>query len=246
MAAGVGGTVGSVVGGAIGTAIAPGVGTAIGSALGGALGSYGAAALTNKSVFDITESEKENQRRLAELKRMREMGTLGLSQAEQNALFSAQQAQVQGRLGQAQQTMRAAGAAGMASGAGAAQLQQLGLAETQAGLMANVSRDVEAKNLERKRQLEAELEERIASGDEYEIRRKQAKEKMLEEALGVGEGEQVLQDKTGQGLGQAPSQAELDTMATALGIPADKAAGLFPFLQQNPDLMKYFAMAMGG
>lgn len=169
--AGVGGTVGSVVGGAIGTAIAPGVGTAIGSALGGALGAYGASALTNQSVFDITSSETENARRLAELKRMREMGTLGLSAAEQNALFNAQQAQVQGRLGQAQQTMRASGAAGMASGAGAEQLRQLGLAET---------------------------------------------------------------------------QAELGQMATALGIPADKAAGIFPFLQQNPDLMKYFAMAMGG
>lgn len=244
--AGVGGTVGSVVGGAIGTAIAPGVGTAIGSALGGALGAYGASALTNQSVFDITSSETENARRLAELKRMREMGTLGLSAAEQNALFNAQQAQVQGRLGQAQQTMRASGAAGMASGAGAEQLRQLGLAETQAGLMAQAARDVEAKNLDRKRQLEAELEERIATKDEYELRRKQAKEQMLEEALGTAEGELTLQDKTGQGIGSGPTQAELGQMATALGIPADKAAGIFPFLQQNPDLMKYFAMAMGG
>jgi hypothetical protein len=44
----------------------------------------------------------------------------------------------------------------------------------------------------------------------------------------------------------APSQAEMDKMATALGIPADKVAGIFPFLKQNPDLAQYFAMAMGG
>ena len=244
MAAGVGGTLGSVVGGSIGTAIAPGVGTAIGSALGGALGSYGAAALTNQSAFDITESERENQRRLAELRRRQELGTLGLSEREQQSLFMKQQGQIQGQLQQAQQNIRASGAAGMMSGAGLGALQQAQLAEGGAQQMATVQRDIEARNIEEAAKQRAEIEERIATKDEYELRRKQAREAMLEEALGVGEGELVQTDKAGTM--NAPSQAEMDKMATALGIPADKVAGIFPFLKQNPDLAQYFAMAMGG
>lgn len=242
--AGVGGSVGGMVGGAIGTAIMPGVGTAIGSALGGAIGSGAASYLTNRSAFDITESETENARRLAELKRRQEMGTLGLSEREQQSLFTKQQGQIQGQLQQAQQNIRASGAAGMMSGAGLDALRQSQLAEGGAQQMATVQRDIEARNIEEAAKQKAEIEERIATKSEYDLSRKQAREAMLAEALGAAEGALVLSDKAGTM--NAPTQAETDKMATALGIPADKVAGIFPFLKQNPDLAQYFAMAMGG
>lgn len=242
--AGVGGSVGGMVGGAIGTAILPGVGTAIGSALGAGLGSYGAAALTNRSAFDITEAERENARRLAELRRRQELGTLGLSEGEQQSLFTKQQGQIQGQLQQAQQNIRASGAAGMMSGAGLDALRQAQLAEGGAQQMATVQRDIEARNIEEAARQKAEIEERIATKDEYELRRKQTREAMLEEALGAGEGALILSDKAGTMA--APTGAETEAMAKALGIPADKVAGIFPYLKQNPDLAKYFAMAMGG
>lgn len=161
---------GASAGAALGTLVAPGVGTAIGAGIGAGLGAIPA--------LVKTEAELENERRLRELRRQQEMGTLGLTEAEKQAIYTAQQSALQGQLQQAQTQIRAAGAAGMGTGAGTEVLRQTQLAEAEARAMADAARGVEQKQLERKRELEDEIQQRIAA-------QSLAKQERLETAMSI-------------------------------------------------------------
>lgn len=156
---------GALTGALVGTALAPGVGTAIGAA-GGAL-------IENMPKLLGNEQSRYVRKRLDELQRMQEMGTLGLSEEEKKAIFGNQVAQIQGQLDAAQAQLRAAGAAGM-QGAGAAQLQAAKAAETQAGLTAVAQRGLEAADIERKRQQEQEIEKLISMKAQKQKERQEA------------------------------------------------------------------------
>lgn len=225
--AGIGSSIGSGIGMAAGTVLGGPVGAGLGAAAGGLVGGM----IEAIPALVKTDAEKENERRLKQLQRMQEMGTLGLTTAEQNALFNRQQAQVQSQLQAAQGNIRAAGAAGAATGAGAAQLQQLGLAEAQAAQLAQVSRSVEEANLERKRQLEQEIQARIAA-------KSQAQQEALQAVTGAAGGavmgglEAYKLERTIQG--KAPTAAEAQAFANLYGVSTDDATGLLSFANRSP------------
>jgi hypothetical protein len=174
---------GAATGAALGTLLMPGVGTAVGGAIGAGLGAI--------PTLVKTDAEKENERRLNELRRMQEMGTLGLTEAEKQAIYGSQQSAIQGQMQQAQAQIRAAGAAGMQGGAGAEQLRQLQAAEQQAGLQAGAARQVEAQDLLRKRELEDEIQQRIAAQSLAKQERVEAAMQIPMAAAGAFAGQQI-------------------------------------------------------
>ena len=198
---------GASAGAALGTLIAPGFGTAAGAVIGAGLGAIPALV-----------TRDENERRLRELRRMQEMGTLGLTEAEKQAIYGSQQSALQGQLQQAQSQIRAAGAAGMAGGAGAEQLRQLQLGEQQARAMAESARQVEAQDLLRQRELEDEIQQRIAVQSLAEQERLQASMSIPMEAAGGFVKQQIgaMLD-----IQQAPAAAPTEVMTWAKGLGID-------------------------
>jgi hypothetical protein len=158
---GIGSSIGSLAGGLGGFFIGnPALGSTVGSAAGSLI--EGIPQLIE------TDAERENKRRLKSLQLREKMGQLGLTEAEKQQLFSSAQNQIAGQLATSRNEIRAAGAAGM-GGAGAAALQQAAAAENQASLLGSVGLSVEGKNLERKRELEDEIQARIAAKSEEQL-----------------------------------------------------------------------------
>jgi hypothetical protein len=238
--ASIGSSIGSIIGGIGGTAVGGPLGTAVGSALGAAAGQ----AITAIPALIKTDAEKENERRLKELKRQQEMGTLGLTEAEKQQLYTVQQGQAAGQMRQAEAQIRAAGAALGGSGAGTEALRQAQLAEGMVATEANIARDVEGKNLERKRQLEDEIQARIAA-------QSQAKQERTAAATGIASTgvdtflTRFQQEQTIQG--RAPSASEITALAKAYNVDEATAAGLISFIGKNPEaatsISKYLGLA---
>lgn len=224
----IGSSIGSVLGATAGTAVGGPLGTAVGSALGAAAGQ----AISAIPALIKTDAEKENERRLKELQRMQEMGTLGLTEAEKQQLYTMQQGQAASQLRGAQTQIRSAGAALGGGGAGAEALRQAQLAEGMAATEANISRGIEAQNLERKRQQEDEIQARIAAES-------QAKQQRIAAITGVAATgvdtflTRYQQEKTIQG--QAPTGAEIKALAKLYNVDEDTAAGLVAFMGKNPE-----------
>ena len=223
------------------------LGTALGGPLGGALGSAAGsmigAGLGAIPALIKTPAEKENERRLRELQRMQEMGTLGLSEEEKQRVFGRGQAQIQGALQGAQAGIRSAGAALGGSGAGTEALRQVQLAEGEAKMLGDLSTKVSEADIQRKRELEDEIQARIA-----------AKTASQQEALSAGLG--VLQTGAQAGMerfnlekmiqGKAPSSAELQGLARVYGISEQEAGGLIDFMNKNPEAAEIFSNLFGG
>jgi len=231
--------IGSSVGAGVGTGIGALVGGPVGAAVGSGLGAAVGAGIEAIPALIKTDAEKENEKRLAQLRRQQELGTLGLTDAEKSALFGSQQAQVQGQLRQAQAGIRAAGAAGM-GGAGTAALQQAQLADVQAAQMAQVSRNVEAENLKRKRELEEEIQARIAAASEADQQRLAAITGIA--GAGVQAGfERYGLEQTIQG--KKPSASEVAAVQKLYGLDtADEASGFIEFMGRNPNAAQYAAL----
>jgi hypothetical protein len=230
----IGKSIGSTLGGAVGSLYGP-----LGSAAGSALGAAAGATLEAIPALVKTDAEKENAKRLAQLKRMQEMGTLGLSEAEKQSLYGAGQSQIANQLQQGQQVARQAGAAGMATGAGQEQLRAAQAAEANANLAAGVARNVEAQNLERKRQLEEEEQSRIAAKAQYEQQRLQAGLSIATAGL-AGGMERYGLEQTIQG--KKPSTLEIQSMSRMYGIPEDQAEGFLSFFSQRPEMVQYMSL----
>lgn len=218
----IGSSIGSTIGGVAGTAFGGPLGAALGTAAGGLIGG----AIEAIPALVKTEAEKENERRLRQLQRMQEMGTLGLTEAEKQALYTAGQSQAAGALRQAQQLSRAAGAAGMQTGAGTEQLRQAQLAQGQAQATADVARNVEMQNLARKRELEAEIEARTAALSQAKQEALQAVTGTISGALAGGLGEYKLAQEQ---MGKMPSAAEIQQFANLMGLTTDDARGFLEF-----------------
>ena len=178
---------------------------------------------------------RENKRRLEELQRMQELGTLGLTEEEKQSIFGAQQAQIQGQLKAAQAASKAAGAAGM-QGAGAAQLQAAQAAETQAALVAGAQRGLEAANIQRKRELEDEIQARIAAKAEKSQERAAAISRIGSAGLQAGM-ESFALEKTIQG--RMPTPAEIQGFASVNNITPAEAEGYLSYYARNPDSALY-------
>ena len=239
---------GGTLGGVLGSLAGPG-GTAIGTAIGSqalpALFDAGATALGARleaaPALMVTDAERENKRRLAQLKRMQEMGALGLTEAEKQNLYTGAQSAAAGQMNQAQNLIRAAGASGM-GGAGAEQLRAAQGAEALTGITAGISRDVESKDLARQRQLENEIQERIAIQSQYDREKVAAKAGIKTAGLQAGI-ERIVEE--GKIQGEALTPGEIGAFAKLRGISNDEASSLLTLFQTNPELAR-FASLTGG
>jgi hypothetical protein len=225
----IGSSIGGTIGGTLGTFAGGPIGTAIGTGLGAALG----AGIEAIPTLMENDAEKENKRRLAQLQRMQEMGALGLTEAEKQSLFTGAQAQAAGQMRQAQSQIRAAGAALGGSGAGAEALRQAQMAEGMAGIQAGIARDVEAKDLERQRELEAEIQERIATKSDYDVARRQALAEIASAGLQAGT-ERFTAEKLIQG--KVPTSAEVAAFAKMRKISQEEAEALLSLEAKRPGI----------
>jgi hypothetical protein len=241
MANGIGSSIGGTLGGIAGTTFGP-IGTALGTAAGSLLGA-GIEAIPG---LIETDAEKENKRRLAQLKKMQEAGTLGLTEAEKQQLYTSAQGAAAGQMRQAQAGIRSAGAALGGSGAGTEALRQAQLAEGMTAVEANISQNVESQNLQRKRELEDEIQARIGAKSESDNARIAAAAGIA--ATGVQSfTERLAQEQTIQG--KAPSAGEISAVAKLYGVDETMAGGLIEFLGRNPDAAKsignYLSLSTG-
>ena len=195
----------------------------------------GGAAIEAIPSFLPTAQTRYNKRRLEELQKMEEMGTLGLTEEEKNQIFGAQQAQIQGALQASQAQARAAGAAGM-QGAGAAQLQAAKAAETQANLVAQAQRGLEAANIQRKRELEQEIQARIAAKAEKSQERAAALAKIGSAGFEAGMEELGLSSITG---GSKIGSSEISNAAKELGMSEEAVADMLRKILESGDLQSY-------
>ena len=226
--------IGSTLGGLVGLAGGP-VGSAIGTMAGGVLEALPA--------IIKTDAEKENERRLKELKQRERLGILGLTEAEKQSLYTAGVNQIGSQLQQAQAQARAVGAAGMASGAGMSQLQQAQFAEAQAMAAAGVSQNVEVQNIQRKRELEEEIQGRVAAASEAKTQALQAGVGALTGGL-AGMFEQANQTVAQQG--RKPTQAEVQAFANRMKMSFEDADGMLSFYARVPEAAKYEETLGGG
>ena len=241
MANGIGSSIGGTLGGIAGTSFGP-IGTALGTAAGSLIGA-GIEAIPG---LIETDAEKENKRRLAQLKKMQEAGTLGLTEAEKQQLYTSAQGAAAGQMRQAQTDIRAAGAALGGGGAGTEALRQAQLAAGMTAVEANISQNVEAQNLQRKRELEDEIQGRIAAKSETDQARVATAAGLA--ATGVQAfSERLAQEQTIQG--KAPSKSEITAVAKLYGVDETVAGGLIEFLGRNPDAAKsignYLSLSTG-
>ena len=184
-------------------------------------------------------SEKQNKKALEELQRKQEMGMLGLTEAEKQALYNPATAQIAGRLREGGQIARQAGAAGMQTGAGTELLRQTQAFEQGAAQAANVSMNVQAQNLARQREMEGDLSARQAQDNQY-------KQDRINSLIGILTGtatavtEGLLQKDTDSGAKM--STAEIAAVAKKLNITVDEAKNNLEYFGANPEAAPYASL----
>lgn len=222
---------GASVGGAIGSVV-PGVGTAIGTGVGAVIG----AGIAAYPYLTKSDAEKENERRLAQLKMQQQMGTLGLTEREQQALYTKAADAAGVQTAQQQQIARQYAAAGGATGAGSAIAGQLQTQENLARAQAMTARAVEEQNLARKRELEQEIQARIAAKSEAKETREQAIAGIAGAGFQAGT-ERLALESTIQG--KKPSASEIAAVQKLYGFGTpEEAAGFIEFSSRSPQTAK--------
>ena len=220
---------GAATGGAIGSVV-PGIGTAIGTGVGAVVG----AGIAAYPYLTKSDAEKENERRLAQLKKMQEMGTLGLTQQEQQSLYTKAADAASAQTAQQQQIAKQYAAAGGASGAGSAIAGQLQSQENLSRIQAQVARGVQEQDLARKRELEGEIQARIAAQSESKETREQAIAGIASAGFQAGT-ERLALESTIQG--RKPSADEIAAVQKLYGFATpEEAAGLIEYQTRFPQL----------
>lgn len=208
------------------------------------LSSVGGAAVSNLGTLIPSKLQRENKKRLAELQRKQEAGQLGLTGQEQAAVErrlrgGARQAQQGAQLERERLLAGQGGAQAGASLAQAAQLeQQLMQQET------DIAGKVEEMDLQKEQQ---QLDEMAALGAAVEERRRE-----LAGAIGnvAGAGIQAAGSTLAQQAviqGQKDiSTAQVQGLATSLGVSPDEARGLYELSLENPEMFKYITALQSG
>lgn len=223
MGSGIGGALGTLIGTSIGT----GAGGPVGGMIGSSLGALGGAAVSAIPQLLKTDYEKENQKRLQELKRRQEMGTLGLTEEEKRALYFAGSAGVE-KAAQDIRALQGGTAASLATGAGLAASQKQMADEALLAQKAAVSQSVLEQDLAEKRAQQQELEQRKSMASEEKAKR-------LSTAVSIGQtGVQSIEEGlklAKQVRGRAPTSSEIKQFQDYTGIsdPA-KAAQVFQLM----------------
>lgn len=141
---------GAQIGGAVGSLV-PIVGTAMGAGVGAGLGAIGGAVFGGPS-----EVEQARLKRLQELQRRQELGTLGFTDEEINARLGAAQGQAQQQMqGDRQQQAALLGAQDL--GAGSFAKGQQAQAQREQTVMAQLASQVQQENMQIAAQQQAEL-----------------------------------------------------------------------------------------
>ena len=138
---------GAATGASIGSTFAPGIGTAIGAGL----GAIGGAAFGGPS-----ETEQTRLKRLQELQRRQELGTLGFTDEEINVRLGAAQGQTQQQM-QADRQQQATLLGAQDLGAGSFARGQQAQAQREQTVMAQLANQVQQDNIQKAAQQEAEL-----------------------------------------------------------------------------------------
>lgn len=228
--------VGSSTGGAIGTLAGP-----VGSIAGSAIGSTAGALLSSIPALIKTDAEKENAKRLAKLKRMSELGTLGFTEEEKQALYNAGTSSTEKAAADVR-ALQSGTAAALGTGAGQAALANQAQQESLQNARASLERDLQAKNLEEKRALEQEMEDRQAIASE-------AKSRQIAAGVSIATGglasidEELEKVKTVRG--SKPSSAQLESLSKMTGIPAAKLGPTLEyFATASPEMQQLFGQLL--
>lgn len=217
---GVGATIGGLLGGPLGTA------------LGSGLGQAGLGVINAIPKLADTQLDTDNKRRLAELKRRQELGTLGLSEQEKQALSTNLLAPAQAQLQQGQNIQRQ-----MLTGAGQEQLRNQVAAESNAQIAGQASAGVQAQNLAEK-QLQLEEKNALTAA----VSDREAEKSAAIAAIATG-GLSTFIESYGQEemiQGKQPTMAEASALAKVYGITPEEGMGMATFVTKNPDALKYF------
>jgi hypothetical protein len=216
--------IGSLIGGLVGTAGGP-----IGSAVGGLVGSAGGALLSSLPSLLKSDYEKENKKRLADLKRRQELGTLGFTEQEKQSLYNAGSSATE-KAAQDMRALQSVQAGALATGAGQAGIANAVAQEQAQMARATLERDLQAKNLEEKRALENEIEQRTAMASEAKARKQAAAIGLAQ--TGIASMDEVLeQAKTVRG--SKPTPEQLSSLSGMTGMTET----------QLSDVLGYFAKA---
>jgi hypothetical protein len=216
------GGLGSGLGSAVGTLI----GGPLGGAVGGGIGAIGGNLLTAIPTFIKSDYEKENKKRLEDLKRRQELGTLGFTEQEKQALYNAGSSAIE-KAGQDVRDLQSGTAASLATGAGLAAARQVAEQEPIIAARAQLERDLQAKNLEEARAQTQELEERMAIASEAKARRQAA---VVGIAAGaVGSADEIL-DQAKTLRGAKPSSEQLTQFMSVTGLDKKQAAKALGFM----------------
>lgn len=209
----------------------------------GLLATAAGGALSTAPKLMKTDLEKEQAKRLAELKRRQEQGALGLTTREQAAIESRLKAGAEQVQRQAEQER----ARYLAGGGGAMGGQAL--AQAQAGeqqrmeLQTKVADKVLEADLAEKEAELAELYDLQAAQSEMKSRRRQAAfdlaGTLLEGGLALGAQQAVIQGA------KDISPESLSAVQNAFGVSESEARGIFELAATNPEILKLMQLYQG-
>jgi len=192
----------------------------------------GAAAGTAGTLLP-SDLDKRNAAELRRLKRKQELGALGLSEAEMDAMYR-QEATQRAASQRASDAQRRALLSGQGAGAGAS-LQQAVLSDEQDAMAAerSAARIAEA-DAKRAREEEQEIEDRVAAQSE----RAMEKRASVADLLGAGAmaASETYQTKL-LTQGKDIPQGAIEAYAKRSGMSSEEAAGYLNFFSENPHMM---------
>lgn len=207
------------------------------------LGAAGGATASNLPALLPSKLNRENKRRLEELKRREEAGALGLTQKEEAAITGRLRTTADVAAEQMEQQQRALLAGGGAARGGQALAQATAAQQQRMALESDVGQKV----------LEADLAERQREEDEMRALEAAVEERRREVigAIGSVAGAGIEAGFTSaaqQAIVQGQkdiSPAKTAALAQQLGVSEQEARGLYEVAIENPEMMKYLTALQG-
>jgi hypothetical protein len=238
----VGSSLGGALGSAVGGAFSAGAGAPIGGMIGSALGGAAGSALAQSGALGKSSFEKYNEKRLKELQRRQELGTLGLTEAEKQALYNAQSFAAEKAA--ADIKARESGlAAALATGAGGASVARAVEQDQLAQQRAIAERAVQDRNLLEAQAQRQEIEDRMIQSSQAKEGRKAAISSIVQTGVGTLD-ESVERYKTQRG--GKPTAAQLTGLTAFTGVPEEKLGPMLEYFAANPDAKDLLSGILAG
>jgi hypothetical protein len=201
------------------------------------LAGVGATAASQLPQLIPTSFDREQKKRMEELKRKEEMGMLGLTDNERRVLEN-RLGGASRQAGQYAAAQRAGYLAGSGGATGGASLLQAQLADEQRQqAQERINAEIEAKNLEKQRMQTDELRALEAARGERKAKALGAAGAMLGAGIEAGVTT-AAQERLFAGA-RAPSSNSVNALAVAMGVSPDEARGFIELAATNPEMMKY-------